>query len=310
MWYVIKMMSLVLLLVSICAIPAFAAEETTQDQLLRISHQALSVPYYLSAEAFHKALSADDASFYIVSLQNAEDYAKGHVPGAVRFELDYAKPETALSTLPQNKTIIVTGPNGQRSCQMTIFLRQLGYDAKILLLGMISWNPEYAGSGAYLGGENLSIESTPTPLPLVGTPASQPSRLDDKAIILERTREYALQGRPTIISNQEVAAMKNDALIISMQSPEDYIYSHIAGAANLPAKAFIDGSPELLRLPRDKKIIVACYMGHFSNIGAMILNQLGYEAYSLDWGLAGWNPSGFEKPLPLLQVKNTFPVEQ
>ena len=89
---------------------------------------------------------------------------------------------------------------------------------------------------------------------------------------------YARQGRPVSISHDDLAAMKDSALIISMQSPEDYAYAHIPGAANVPAKTFIAGYRQLLQLPRDKKIVVACYIGHYSNIGAMILGVALYKA--------------------------------
>lgn len=134
--------------------------------------------------------------------------------------------------------------------------------------------------------------------------------MDDNKLILQKTKEYALQKRPVIISPQAVTEMKGNAVIISLQTPEDYAYGHIAGAVNIPAQDFIKGSPKLLQLPRDKKIVVTCYIGHYSNIGALLLNQLGYEAYSLDWGLTGWNQSAFAKPLPPLQGKKSFPVEQ
>ena len=289
--------------------PACASKETEQEQLLRISRQAFSPDISMTAAELHEKISANDTSYYIISLQNSDEFAKGHIPGAHAFSLDYTNPEPALALLPRNKVIVVCGPNGQESCQMTIFLRQLGYDAKALLLGMQGWNKEFAGTGAYPAGRKQPLANAPTPLPLIAPEASKPSTLPDNDIILQKTRAYASQGRPVNISHEDLAAMKDSALIIIMQSPEDYAFAHIPGAANLPAKTFIAGDHQLLQLPRNKKIVVTCYIGHYSNIGAMILNQLGYEAYSLDWGLAGWNISGFKTPSSLLQTDNRFPTE-
>lgn len=295
-------------LIMVFALPAVAATQTAQEQVLQITRQALANLQPFTAESLHNALLADATSLYIVSLQSADEYAKGHVPGAVRIQWDLANPTTNLTGLPRDKPIVITDSNGQLSCQVALLLCQLGYDARSLMLGMVAWNAEYAGTGAYPGSAGLPVTNAATPLPLGDISASQPSGLDDASLILQRTQEYARQGRPVIVSPKAVAAMKDDALIISMQTPEDYAHGHIAGAASLPAQAFIEGSPELLRLPRDKKIVVACYIGHYSNVGALILNQLGYEAYSLDWGLSGWNPTAFAKPLPLFQTKNAFPV--
>lgn len=309
MWQLNLTILAIALMIFIHTTSACASEETEQEQILRISHQALSNEVSLTAPELHAKISANDTSYYIISLQSSDEFAKGHIPGAHQFNLDYANPEPALALLPRNKIIVVCDPNGQKSCQMTIFLRQLGYDAKTLLLGMEGWNKEFAGTGAYPAGRKQPLANAPTPLPLIAPEASKPSALPDNDIILQKTRAYASQRRPVNISHKDLAAMKDTALIISMQSPEDYAYAHIPGAANLPAKAFIAGDHQLLQLPHNKKIVVTCYIGHYSNIGAMILNQLGYEAYSLDWGLAGWNISGFKTPSALLQADHRFPTE-
>ncbi|WP_319761123.1 rhodanese-like domain-containing protein [Maridesulfovibrio sp.] len=306
----IKIFIFITIMIMTFAVPSFAAEETLQEQILRISRNALKVPHTFTAASLHEAISTNDPSLYIISLQNEKEYAEGHIPGAIRIDLDLANPAAALKLLPRNKTIIVTDSNGQLSCQATLFLRQLGYDARNLLLGVFGWNPEYVVASARPQNAGLPIGKNETPLPPTRTFYSQPSGMDDNKLILQKTKEYALQKRPVIISPQAVTEMKGNAVIISLQTPEDYAYGHIAGAVNIPAQDFIKGSPKLLQLPKDKKIVVTCYIGHYSNIGALLLNQLGYEAYSLDWGLTGWNQSAFAKPLPPLQAKNSFPVER
>lgn len=50
--------------------------------------------------------------------------------------------------------------------------------------------------------------------------------------------------------------------------------------------------PSIFLVPRSwpvTRAFFSCYIGHYSSLGAMLLNQLGYEAYSLAWGLASWN---------------------
>ncbi|WP_027177574.1 rhodanese-like domain-containing protein [Maridesulfovibrio bastinii] len=289
---------------------AAQASETAQEQLLRINREVLSVPHTFFADSLYEALLTEgNSSFFIISLQNEEEFNEGHIPGAVRFQIDLSRPEKALKSLPADKTIVVTDSNGQLSCRITTFLRQMGVNAKNLLVGLEGWNKKYSGAGAYCGGVGLPVSDVATPLPVNDIPYSAPSGLSDKELILKRTVDYASQGRPAIISPEEALNMSN-SFTISMQAEADYAFGHIDGAANLPVELFLSGSPELLKLPFDKKIIVGCYMGHYSNIGSLILNQLGYEAYSLDWGLAGWNTDGFERPLQWLQGDNEYPVEK
>lgn len=309
MWSVNITIMAAALLIFAHSTPARASEETEQEQILRISSQALSGMQSITAAELHEKIAAKDASYHIISLQSSTEFANGHVPGAHQFTLDYANPSPALALLPRNKTIVVTDSNGQQSCQMTTFLRQLGYDARTLLLGMEGWNKEFAGTGAYPQGRVQPLAHDATPLPQVAPQASKPSGLTDNDLIMKKTAVYARQGRPVSISHADLAAMKDSALVISLQSPEDYAFAHIPGVANVPAKTFISGDRQLLQLPRNKKIVVTCYIGHYSNVGALILNQLGYEAYSLDWGLAGWNRSGL-KNQALLLADHRFPIEK
>lgn len=305
--FCISVISLFLFFVSV---GTASASETIEEQILRISGNVLSTPYTFNADSLYEAMVTGEAdSFHIISLQSEKEYKNGHIPGAVRLEIDLENPEPALKALPEDKTIVVTCSNGQMSCLYTTFLRQLGYDARNLLVGLEGWNKKYSGSGACIKTAGLPVTDEEVPLELTEDCRSTPSDLDDRGVILKVTADYASQGRPAIISPQEARDMEN-TVFISLQAPEDYAYGHIVGTANLPALKFLEGSTDLLRLPRDKKIIVTCYMGHYSNIGSFILNQLGYEAYSMDWGLTGWNTDGFEKPLIWLQGDSEYPVDK
>ena len=293
---------------------AAAAEdkETEHRQILRISREALRDGPIFTAAKLHEAIAQNSNSLHIISLQNREDYARGHIPGAVRVPLTpqgaVADLPALLASLPKDKTIVVTCANGQLSCHVSLLLRQLGYNARSLLLGMSAWNNAYAGAGMYQA-KKLPVNSAATPLPLGPVTDSSPSGMDDAALIMKRTAEYYAQKRPISISAQEAMSMRDNAVLLSLQSPEDYAYSHIEGTANLPATVFTSGAEDLLRLPRDKKIIVTCYIGHYSNTGALLLNQLGYEAYSLEWGLTGWNPEGLKRQPSWMANSTALPVE-
>ena len=42
------------------------------------------------------------------------------------------------------------------------------------------------------------------------------------------------------------------------------------------------------RLPRDKKLILACVTGQTQNLPVLALRTLGYNAYTLKFGHASW----------------------
>jgi len=82
----------------------------------------------------------------IVSIRDAEDYALGHIPGAINIPFkDIAKIEN-LEKLNPDKQIVVYCYTGRDASQATAILNILGYDASNLLWGMTGWttDPEVA----------------------------------------------------------------------------------------------------------------------------------------------------------------------
>lgn len=78
----------------------------------------------------------------IVSVRSAEQYAKGHIPGAVNIALtDIAKKEN-LQRLDPNKQIVVYCFTGRTGSQATAILNVLGYNAVNLHWGMTSWTKD------------------------------------------------------------------------------------------------------------------------------------------------------------------------
>jgi rhodanese-related sulfurtransferase len=78
----------------------------------------------------------------IVSVRSAEQYAKGHIPGAVNIPLtDIAKKEN-LQKLNPDKEIVVYCYTGRTASQATAILNVLGYNAVNLHWGMTSWTKD------------------------------------------------------------------------------------------------------------------------------------------------------------------------
>lgn len=96
---------------------------------------------------------------------------------------------------------------------------------------------------------------------------------------------------------------KDDFFIIDLRRPEDYKKGHIPGAKNI---FWLDILKEnnLKKLPKDKKILVYCYVGHTSSQVMTLLKLLGYDVVSLKFGMgispsegvpvAGWTDFGYK----------------
>ncbi|MGV8905618.1 MAG: rhodanese-like domain-containing protein [Acetobacterium sp.] len=90
--------------------------------------------YKITEDLAKAALDAKDSSITFLDVRKAEDFAKGHIEGAVNIPFGKGM-ETQFSTLPMDKTIIVYCYTGQTAGQTVAGLRLLGYDAVSLNSG-------------------------------------------------------------------------------------------------------------------------------------------------------------------------------
>ncbi|MEA3336647.1 MAG: rhodanese-like domain-containing protein [Chloroflexota bacterium] len=76
---------------------------------------------------------------FVLSLQWPDDYAKGHIPGAVNSpRWQVFEPEN-LSRLPTDQPIVICCYLGFTSPQVATILNMMGYDAQVSLHGMSTW---------------------------------------------------------------------------------------------------------------------------------------------------------------------------
>lgn len=83
---------------------------------------------YKISEADLKAAIDAKEDIFILSVRKAEDYAKGHIKGAINIPFGKTMLND-LSKLPKNKKIVVYCYTGQTAGQAVASLRLLGYDA-------------------------------------------------------------------------------------------------------------------------------------------------------------------------------------
>ena len=110
------------------------------DMLLRMLQEYLgSVDKewnYILPTELNKVVEKGLDEFFIVDLRRPEDFAKGHIKGAINiFWLDMLKPEN-LKKFPANKKILVYCYLGHTSSQAMVILRLLGYDVVSLKFGL------------------------------------------------------------------------------------------------------------------------------------------------------------------------------
>jgi rhodanese-related sulfurtransferase len=99
-----------------------------------------------------------------------------------------------------------------------------------------------------------------------------------------------VDGIDDVELNDELA----DFFILDIRTNVDFCKGHLAGAVNVP---FLEvAKPEnLMLLPLDKPILVVCYTGHTASQTNTILNMLGYDTWTLRFGMTSWSAASNTK---------------
>ena len=79
-----------------------------------------------------------------------------------------------------------------------------------------------------------------------------------------------------------------DFFVVDIRLPVDFCAGHIEGAINIPY-ATIAKPENLALLPTDKPLLIVCYTGHTASVATGIYNMLGYDTWTLRFGMMGWN---------------------
>ena len=98
-------------------------------------------PAAVTAESLYNRLNDTDTTNdpFILSIRSAEQYALGHIPGAINIGLTSLFTEESLAKLPYDNQIVVVCYTGHTASQATALLNALGYNATALKWGMCSW---------------------------------------------------------------------------------------------------------------------------------------------------------------------------
>ncbi len=247
------------------------------------------------ATVFEKIAAGED--IFILDIRKAEDYAAGHLKGAVNAAWGTPALADALNWLPDDKPIYVNCVSGQTAGQAIAVLNVAGFNASSIRYG---WNLGISKESGYEAYTEKTANPSPTPSGVKIDPAVKSAAMD----YFNNLKADPEAPSNIIAASQLKAKMDNEdkMVIVSVRSADDYAAGHIQGAINIPfgagmEKAFAD-------LPRDEKVFVYCYSGQTAGQTVAIMRLLGIDAASVKSGFgtagtggSGWNNEG----LPLVK---------
>jgi rhodanese-related sulfurtransferase len=172
------------------AYPTLSTGETDATEIVRVAADTALTdwgPVISAADVFDNLNDGDSSNDpLIVSVRGADDYAKGHIAGAINIPWAQIANADNLAKLPTDKQIVVYCYTGHTGQVATTVLKMLGYDAINLKFGMMGWTaddevlatsrydlataPDYAveGTAAAAAAPATIPETGGVPFPLEG----------------------------------------------------------------------------------------------------------------------------------------------
>lgn len=122
----------------------------------------------------------------------------------------------------------------------------------------------------------------------------------NEALSEEKLVEIEIENEKTVINIEELSVaefkkqivLKNDTLfILDIRYPEDYNKNYVEGSVNIP---FSEVPDRLNELPKDKKILIICYLGKTAVGVGEDLEKQGYKPIVLSGGFKAIEEVEFE----------------
>ena len=247
-----------------------------------------SLPSYITAENLLTLINAQQAP-YIIDIRGANDYALGHVPGAVNVPAADLLSHVEANVSSATDDIVVVCYSGQSAAFGTSLLKLAGYsNAKSLLFGMTSWHSDFDSWSGNVSNYYFTFLET--------TENSKPAEGDLEEINTGfENGEDILNARIDAMYTAGFGAYAIDATMVTNNPSNYYIVNywpnseylnpgHIPGAYNYVPGQSLTLATDLKTLPTDKTIVVYCYTGQTSAFVSAYLGVLGYDVKSLKFG--------------------------
>lgn len=262
--------------------PALVKEDVLREAALNLLNNIPDNNFIMAADAALELSEENPDAIFWVDLRSAEDYAKGHIVGAVN--IPFAQLGANLEVLPSNKQIIMQCYSGQTSAQAAALAQMLGFNAVSFRGGMnFGWAP------LELGEDTLEMDENPLP-------AAKAPSLDERGqIVWDAVKAYFPPEKNNIIAPADLLALVEenpDAItVLDIRSADDYAAGHIETAKHI---AFKQVGANIDQVPTNRPVYVTCYTGQTAGITIAPMRIMGYNAISLNRGMTGWD--GAELP--------------
>jgi rhodanese-related sulfurtransferase len=119
------------------------APPPASDRLADFFGRTKGITRLIPASDLWASIHSKSNPYAVVDVRPAEEYAKGHVPGAINLPIDVLFRPESLARLPsRDKPVVLVCQSGHTESMALGGLVALGYEPWVLRFGMIGWNAE------------------------------------------------------------------------------------------------------------------------------------------------------------------------
>ncbi|GAB6174822.1 rhodanese-like domain-containing protein [Paradesulfitobacterium aromaticivorans] len=253
--------------------------------------------YKISEDKLKSELEQNAKAYLVLDIRKADEYAKGHIQGAVNvpFGKDIADNLDKIRAASKDKTVIVACYTGQTAGQTVSVLNVAGIKTRSLHGGM--------GNGINYGwlAKKFPTVTEATAMPQAAAVES-PNKDIDKAV-----KDY-FNNMPADSYKIDDPALKDELaknadkyLVVDIRQAKDFDAGHIKGAINVPYGADLGTKLDsLIEQSKGKTLVVYCYTGQTAGQADSLFNLVGITAKSLNFGMGNkdlpksWAGLGYE----------------
>ena len=230
---------------------------------------------------------------YIIDWRKSTEYNVRHIKGAVNMSLGDLITKIDDGTIPADKTILNVCYSGQTASVATSVMRMLGYDAQNLKFGMCYVTDD---TDLVPASDKWTMQTADDEYTLVNNGPGVPTAtydFPDPDTGKESAEEIIKANFSKVLVGWNIPAATVTAdpasyHLLNYWGEADYSgIGHIEGAYQYTPKTSMQIKGLLNTLPTDKPVVVYCWTGQTSAQLTAYLRILGYDAYSMLYGVNG-----------------------
>ena len=229
-------------------------------------------------------LTGNESKYLVIDLRTAEDYAKGHIKGAVNIPL--AQLPQNLDKLPMDKTLMLYCYTGQTTSLAMVPLKQYGYKVVSISRGF----PTIEKAG-------FAIDTTAVAFTPVAAKAPADAKVAAGLDGLKETLDALVKqfaAKTLIVPGKDVKTLVDAGAdkyyIVDLRAADDYAKGYVKGAVSVPLANL---ATAMKSFPKDKTIVLYCYSGQTAAMATVPLKAEGFKLISISTGFPGAQAGGF-----------------